>query len=111
MPSRGELWFADLESVKGHEQGGQRPVLIFSVDLFNNGPSTLVVVIPLTTKNRNIPFHIEINPPEGSLDRASCIMCDHIRSISRNRLINRLGKISENTMFEVAEKVTILLGI
>jgi len=76
MPARGEVWFADLEPVKGHEQGAQRPVLIFSVDAFNNGPATLVIIIPLTTKNRKIPFHVEINPPEGGIDRTSYIMCD-----------------------------------
>ena len=111
MPARGEVWFADLEPVKGHEQGAQRPVLIFSVDTFNNGPATLAIIIPLTTKNRNIPFHVEIHPPEGGVDKTSYIMCDHIRSISKSRLINRLGKIADTIMNEVSERIAILLGL
>ncbi|MDX2212140.1 MAG: type II toxin-antitoxin system PemK/MazF family toxin [Oculatellaceae cyanobacterium bins.114] len=41
---RGQVWLADLNPVKGHEQAGKRPCLIISVDLFNQGPAGLVVV-------------------------------------------------------------------
>jgi len=36
-PSRGDIWLADFNPIRGHEQAGQRPVLVISEDLFNKG--------------------------------------------------------------------------
>ncbi len=49
-PIRGEIWLADLGIGRGHEQTGQRPVLVVSDDAFNAGPAGLVMTIPLTSK-------------------------------------------------------------
>lgn len=59
-PSRGEIWLVDLSPVRGHEPAGRRPALVISVDEFNHGPAGLVHVIPLTTKERGIPLHVEV---------------------------------------------------
>jgi mRNA interferase MazF len=48
LPNRGEIWLADLNPTRGHEQAGARPVLIISTDPFNYGPAGLVFVLPLT---------------------------------------------------------------
>ena len=64
-PSRGEIWLADLNPIRGHEQAGTRPVLVVSTNLFNKGPAGLVFVLPLTRTNRRIPAHIPIDKPEG----------------------------------------------
>ena len=75
-PSCGEIWPVDLNPVRGHEQAGRRPGLVISVDGFNYGPAGLVVIIPITTKAKGIPFHVEVHPPEGGLDRPSFINTD-----------------------------------
>jgi mRNA interferase MazF len=59
---------------------------VVSVDAFNAGPAELVVVLPLTSKAKGIPFHIEIQPPEGGLKQVSYVKCEDVRSISRERL-------------------------
>ena len=56
-----------LDPAKGREQAGQRPALVLSVDLFNHGPADLVVVLPITSKAKGIPFHVSIKPPNGGL--------------------------------------------
>lgn len=66
-PNRGEIWLADLNPIRGHEQTGRRPVLIVSTDAFNHGPADLVFVLPLTRTDRGIPIHVPVNPPEGAL--------------------------------------------
>ncbi len=38
-PSRGDIWIADLDPVRGHEQAGKRPVVVLSVDRFNGNRS------------------------------------------------------------------------
>ena len=48
LPSRGEIWTADLNPTGGHEQAGKRPVLIVSTDTFNHGAADLLFVLPLT---------------------------------------------------------------
>ena len=60
-PIRGEVWLADLGPTRGHEQSGRRPILIFSVDVFNAGPAGLVVVLPLTSTIRNVPAHTSLS--------------------------------------------------
>src|SRR5690348_656161 len=66
-PSRGQVWMADLDPTKGHEQAGKRPVLVVSADVMNLGPAGLVVVLPITSKGKGIPTHVPVDPPEGGL--------------------------------------------
>lgn len=111
QPSRGEIWFVDLNPVRGHEQAGKRPALVVSVDLFNNGHAGLVVVLPITTKDKGIPFHMEIYPPEGGLTEKSFIKCEDIRSISKERLLSIAGKVTSLTMEAVEDRIRILLNL
>jgi len=55
-PFRGEVWDLNLDPIVGREQAGSRPALILSVDLFNQGPAELVVVIPVT-RTQNETHH------------------------------------------------------
>lgn len=109
--SRGEVWIVDLNPVRGHEQAGKRPALIISVDLFNQSPSGLIVVLPITSKYKGIPFHVEVNPPEGGLTVQSFIKCEDVRSISVERLTNKLGIVSQQILVEVEERLKILMGL
>ncbi len=108
-PSRGQIWLVDLNPTRGHEQTGKRPCLVVSVDLFNQGASGLAVVLPITSKNKGIPFHVEVNPPEGGLTQRSYIKCEDVRSISIERLSDLWGVISSTTMMIVEDRLRILL--
>ena len=111
QPARGEVWTAELEPVKGHEQGGRRPVLVVSSDTYNSGPAELVVVIPLTKTNRNIPLHVLTTPPEGGLRVPSSALCDAIRSVSKARIDKRWGWVTPETMNEIDRRIRILLEL
>jgi mRNA interferase MazF len=111
QPSRGEVWYVDLNPVRGHEQAGKRPALVVSVDLFSRGPAGLVVVLPITTKDKGIPFHVEISPPEGGLTEKSYIKCEDIRSVSKERLFSPAGKVSSSTMAVVEDRIRILINL
>jgi mRNA interferase MazF len=94
-PIRGEIWLTDLGTGRGHEQAGQRPALVVSDDAFNSGFAGLVIVIPLTSrvlKSKYIPAHIRIDPPEAGLKTPSVILCDQLRTISKDRLVKALGE-------------------
>ena len=110
-PQRGEVWLADLNPTRGREQAGQRPILVFSVHEFNRGPAELVVVLPITSTIRPIPLHVIVQPPEGGLKVQSRVLTDAIRSISKDRLVERWGAVAPKTMAAVEDRVRTLLGL
>ena len=111
-PNRGEIWLADLNPIRGHEQTGRRPVLIVLTDAFNHGPADLVFVLPLTRTDRGIPIHVPVNPPEGGVTAASFILCDGLRSISTDRLTSKpWGSVTDKTMKRVEAVLRLLLEI
>lgn len=111
-PSRGEIWLADLNPTRGHEQAGQRPVLVISTDMFNHGPASLVFVLPITRSNRRIPVHVPVQPPEGGVTAVSYILCDSLRSISKDRLVGTAwGKVSLQTLRKVEEHLRLLMDL
>ena len=111
LPSRGEIWRVNLEPVLGHEQGRVRPALILSNNIFNHGNVGLVTIVPITTKERPIRAFLRIDPSEGGLSQLSFIICDRIRTISRERLGKRFGAVSPQTLAEVERRVKFLLAL
>lgn len=110
-PQRGEVWRADLDPVRGHEQAGTRPILIISDNIFNNSPAQLVIALPITSKDKNVRSQIVVNPPEGGLTMQSFIKCDDIRSLSLERLHNCIGEIEDNTLLDVEYRLRALLKL
>ena len=111
QPSRGEVWFVNLDPIIGREQAGTRPALVLSFDRFNHGPAGLVVVLPITSKNKGQPLHVAVNPPESGLTLPSFVKIDDIRSLSKQRCKQFLGEVSARTMAEVEKRVRILLNL
>jgi mRNA interferase MazF len=111
VPLRGEVWLTDLEPVRGHEQGRIRPCVVISEDTFNQGPAGLVIIVPMTTRDRRIPMHVAVSPPDGGVRQRSFVKCEDVRSISVERMLERWGTISDQTMHIVEDHVRVLLGL
>ena len=109
--TRGEIWLADLKPVRGHEQAGRRPVLVVSVNQFNQSRADLVVIVPLTSTLRTLPLHVVVQPPEGGLTNRSALLCEAVRSITKDRLLARWGSVAPATMTEVEDRLRMLLGL
>ena len=89
-----EIWYADLNPVRGNEQKGFRPVVIISGNMLNQY-LPVVIVCPLTSKIKNYKGNIILKPDdENGLTEPSEIMIFHIRSISKERLIRKIGVIT-----------------
>jgi mRNA interferase MazF len=71
----------------------------------------LVVLLPITTKAKGIPFHVELTPPEGGLKSRSYVKCEDVRSVSTQRLTRRLGAVRAATLAAVEDRLRILLGL
>ncbi|MBI4317091.1 MAG: type II toxin-antitoxin system PemK/MazF family toxin [Chloroflexi bacterium] len=110
-PSRTDVWLIDFSPTRGHEPSGLRPGLVVSVDRFNHGMAGLVLVIPITTRRKGIPLHVEVDSPEAGLRPRSFIKCEDLRSISTGRLMERWGSVTAETMRQVEFRLRLLLGL
>ena len=110
-PARAEVWGVYLNPVRGHEQGGHRPCIVLSDDIYNFGGADKHIVVPFTSKSKAMPYHVDVLPPEGGLRVRSFVLCDDIRNISRARFGERLGAVSDRTMDEILDRVRMLIGI
>jgi mRNA interferase MazF len=91
---QGELWYVDLNPVKGSEQAGFRPVVILSGNLANKYLQTLICC-PLTTKIKNYKGNIVLTPnAKNGLTEDSEILTHQIRSFSKERMVKKIGNVS-----------------
>jgi mRNA interferase MazF len=111
LPNRGDVWLADLDPVRGHEQARRRPVLVISDDGLNHSEAGLSFVIPLSTRSKDVPSHVLVAPPEAGLRTTSYVMCEHMRSIAHERLIQSWGSVSSTTLAEVEYRLRVLLSL
>jgi mRNA interferase MazF len=80
--------------------------------MFNHGPAGLVFVLPLTRTDRRIPIHVPIDPPEAGLSTRSFVLCDALRSISRDRLGPQAwGTVTLATLRKVEDNLRILMEL
>ena len=88
-----EIWKANLNPTKGSEQAGFRPVVIISGNLLNQH-LPVVIVMPLTTKIKNYKGNPVLKPSKANgLKAESEMLVFHIRSVSKDRLVEKLGVI------------------
>jgi len=111
VPRRGEVWTVQFSPVVGHEQGEERPAVVVSTDPFNQSAADLVAVVPITRTNRHIPFHVELQPPDGGLTVTSYALCDQIRTVARARLSTLRGRLAPEAMEAIEERLRILLEL
>lgn len=91
---QGELWYADLNPVKGREKSGLRPVLIISGNLLNQYMD-IVICCPLTSKIKSYKGNLVLETDkQNNLKQRSEVLTFHIRSISKQRLVRLIGKVN-----------------
>ena len=84
-----EIWYADLNPVKGREQAGYRPVVIISGNVLNKYLD-FVIVCPLTTKVKYYKGNVVISPTvQNGLTQTSEVLVFHVRSVAKNRLVKK----------------------
>jgi mRNA interferase MazF len=111
LPYRGEVWSVQLDPTLGHEQGGTRPCLVVSTNKFNHGPAGLVIVVPITSRDKRIPTHVRIPTGEAGLTADSYAKSEELRCVSKERFRKRWGSVAPGTMEAVAQRVRIILDL
>jgi mRNA interferase MazF len=95
---KGEIWLADLEPIKGSKQGKTRPIVIISGNTMNEHFS-VVITCPLSSIVKNFAGCVVI--PKTKSNGLSCdseIITFQVRSISKERLLKKLGVITAAQM-------------
>lgn len=98
-----------LDPVRGHEQAGTRPVLILSNDIFNDAFG-VVVSAALTSQPQRPGFPITLEIHSVKMPQRSWVKIGQIRTLSVERIGNRLGTISEQELDRVIEGLNEILS-
>lgn len=111
---RGEIYFVNLNPVKGREQAGERPVMVLSIDVINNLP--LVVTVVVGTKGTNIsrdyPTNVRIPAAESGLPMETVFLCFQIRSLDLARFPEKpAGQVSGELLEKIENAVRYCLGL
>ena len=108
---KGEIYWANLSPTVGSEIAKTRPVLIVSNDI-NNQFAATVSILPITSTTTKIyPFEVFLPKGEGNLTNDSKAKANQIRTIDKQRIGNKIGRIGESKLNEIENAVLIHLGI
>ena len=107
----GDIWLVDFGDPVGREQAGVRPAVVVSADALNEGPAGVVMVVPVTSRRRDLPSHVEIDSAESGPDHVSYAKCEDLKSVSEHRLVHRIGTAGLETMLGVRRVLRYLLDL
>lgn len=110
FPRRGSVYLVRFDPTVGHEIQKTRPAVVISNDHLNELAPT-VLVMPITSGRFPYYHWITITPPEGGLRKPSSIVTEQIRSIDKQRLGDRLGQVTPNTMSRIEAAIRDNFGL
>jgi mRNA interferase MazF len=99
---RGDIRWADLNPVRGHEQAGLRPVLVLSHDVFNDRSGT-VIAVALTSQEPRAGFPLTLESHAPGLSKRSWVKISQIRTLAVERLGKRLARASGEELARIVE--------
>ncbi len=113
MIRRGQIFFVDLNPVRGREQAGRRPVLVVSDDAINCQPLVKTVVVGTAAHNmpRDYPTNVRVPASESGLTQDTVFLCFQIRALDRSRFEKPAGSLSAEAMAAVDEALRQSLGL
>jgi len=108
-----EIWLTNLDPTIGAEIKKTRPALIVNED--DLGKLPLRIIAPITDwKDRYsfVPWMVKLEPTnENGLNKSSSIDCFQVRSVSQERLIKKLGEITDEEKISVKNGLAKVFGI
>ena len=106
---RGDVRWAELDPVRGHEQAGRRPVLVLSHDVFNERSGT-VIAVALTSQEPRAGFPLTLESKAAGLTTRSWVKISQIRPLSVDRIGTRVARASEEELARVLDGLNEILG-
>jgi mRNA interferase MazF len=106
---RGDILWADLDPVRGREQAGRRLVLVISQDVFNERSGT-VIALALTSQPPTAGFPLTYPLPSTGLPKPSWVKISQIRTLSIERLGEKLGSAQPEDLDEIIDGLNEIVG-
>ncbi|MFH0730234.1 MAG: type II toxin-antitoxin system PemK/MazF family toxin [Pseudomonadota bacterium] len=106
---RGNIHWADLNPVIGCEQGGLRPVLILSQNVFNERSGT-VIAVAITSQAQRAGFPLTFELSESNLPKKSWVKISQIRTLSVKRIGSKMARVSEEELALIIEGFNEIIG-
>lgn len=103
---RGDIFWADLDPVRGREQAGRRPILVLSQDVFNER-SGIVFAVTLTSQEPTVGYPLALEVRSAPLPKRSR-SARFVRSTER--LGDLLGRLSPEELQVVVEGLNEIVG-
>lgn len=113
---RGEIRVVDLTPARPGEGDKRRPAVIVANDAANATAARLdrgiVTVVPVTSNvERVYPFQVLLPAVDSGLDRDAKAQADQVRSVSVERVVERIGNIPVQLMLDVDEALRLHLAL
>jgi mRNA interferase MazF len=113
---RGEIRLVDLDPVRQGEAGKRRPAVIVSNDGANATAARLgrgvVTVVPVTSRlDRVYPFQVLLPAEDCGLNRDSKGQAEQVRSVSVDRVSDRIGRVPVPLMLQLDEALRFHLAL
>jgi mRNA interferase MazF len=106
---RGNIYWADLNPVIGSEQGGLRPVLVLSHNVFNERSGT-VIAVALTSQPQRAGFPLTLELNEKNLPKKSWVKISQIRTLSIKRIGKKIAAASDEELSLIIEGLNEIIG-
>ena len=106
---RGDIWWADLNPVRGREQAGVRPVLVVSHDIFNDRSGT-VIALAITGQPPAAGFPLTLEITSATLPKRPWVKISQIRTLSTERLSSKLGQVSPEELDQIIDGLNEIVG-
>src|SRR5260370_42216620 len=112
FPRRGDIYLVEFDPARGDEIQKTRPALIIQNDIGNQySPITIVATLTSKFDTRPRPTDVIVDREQSGLLQRSAVVLNQIRSVDRQRLIRRLGRLDVVTMRRVDHALMISLGL
>jgi len=99
---RGDVYWADLNPVRGREQAGRRPVLVLSHEVFNARSGT-VIALALTSRPQRAGFPLTLRLDSVRPPKPSWVKISQVRTLSTERLGPRVGTVSPEEVTRIVD--------
>jgi mRNA interferase MazF len=106
---RGDIHWADLNPVIGSEQGGLRPVLVLSHNVFNERSGT-VIVVAITSQPQRAGYPLTMELGDTELPKKSWVKISQVRILSTKRIGKKIAKASDEELALIIDGLNEIIG-
>jgi len=107
--ARGDVLLVRLPSTGKREQSGKRPAVAVQTDI-KGEPMLIIAPVTSNLKGLRFAFTVKVEPsPDNGLTSASAVMVFQLRAIDKERILRKIGRISESDMARIYAEILRML--